>query len=208
LLSIAKDLLQKKDLTAIAERCGLRAHTLQLYRSRLVKATGARDLKEALEMLAPILAAQQEEGALDKNQAGIAGNGITEYEVGLLLLIAKRYTITEIADKLGIPTKEVERCRYTLYRKLGVTTSLDALATAIERNLISNILPRAKLSLRTQEMLRLLACGLTQGKVARIFSSTRAIFNNKLATLRKKMNVHSTNELITLARENGWMTDD
>ncbi|MFN8474779.1 MAG: HD domain-containing phosphohydrolase [Anaerolineae bacterium] len=68
-------------------------------------------------------------------KAGVAG--LSEREIEVLRLIARGYTMKQVAEALTISTKTVDRHIQNIYAKIGVSTRAGATLFAMENNLLA-----------------------------------------------------------------------
>jgi DNA-binding NarL/FixJ family response regulator len=113
----------------------------------LPKSEGLRGLAEALRrvvggerVLTPELerAARSELGryARQAREGSRAGSNLTEREHDVLTLLAEGLTMRQIGRRLGISARTVETHVAKIYRKLGATTRVDAVARAARLGLL------------------------------------------------------------------------
>lgn len=85
-----------------------------------------------------ILNSYHESVASAKAQKDLVNQGLTSREVDVLILICEQFTTQEIADKLFISLKTVERHRTNLFQKTGAKNVVGLVLFALKNQLISN----------------------------------------------------------------------
>ncbi len=98
--------------------------------------TAIRTIYQGEIFLYPSLTARLVQGYVRQNMPDASRNNLTEREREVLILIADGLTNAEIAERLGISVKTVDRHRENLMRKLNLHSRVDLVKYAIKQGLI------------------------------------------------------------------------
>jgi LuxR family maltose regulon positive regulatory protein len=121
---------------------------LAAARHKLGEPDGARDALESARadietlpdpgMLGALLETTAAELAAPPRHEGFYGEPLTDAELRVLSLFAAGRSVSEVAHELYLAATTVKTHRRSIYRKLGVSNRDEALARAVELNLVSS----------------------------------------------------------------------
>lgn len=216
--SVGLDSLSRAELTAayyylrgyndqqIAQDRDVCLRAVRCHKASLVRRTGAGDLAEALEMVAPLVEARQEELQLGRRRGRHFREHFTDDQLRVLQSLSEGASVKQMAVQLGKSNRAIHGALYRIYGKLGVHSAKEAVAEARRRRLVSGTggLPDRPTE-KQLVVLRQLCDGGSQARAAANLGLPLSSLKTRLRCMYNRFGVRSQAALLDLARERGWV---
>ena len=115
--------------------------TVKHHKKSLIRRTGASTLKEALDLVAPLVEARKDELTLGRRSGIHYRHYFNPSQIQTLKLLAQRLSVEEIAERTGKTRCGAYGYIQNLYTKLGVHCAKDAVTQAQRLHLIDGPTP-------------------------------------------------------------------
>ncbi|MDR3052463.1 MAG: helix-turn-helix transcriptional regulator [Coriobacteriales bacterium] len=135
-----------------------------------------------------------------------ATHGLLEREAEILALMIEGRTLSRIGEELGLSTSGIKYHAHSLYRKLGVSSRDELRSLVVATGDAAAKAPELShskldmLTLREREVAQLLAQGKAVEAIAGELVISANTAKSHIRTIYSKLDIHSKQELIDLAR--------
>ena len=186
--------------------------TSKMWTRSILDTLNVYDIKKAIRIAAPVVAAKKDRLMLARRQKGFdAAEDFAPGELRILRMKvdktnAKRRTDAQIASELGVSSRTVRDAVQRIFRKLGVHTIRDAIIEARRRNLISGPHPCSDSPTDLQmDVLRTLSTGVRQRLAAETLGIKLDALKGRIKCMLHKFGLSNTYELLNYAQQKGWI---
>jgi DNA-binding NarL/FixJ family response regulator/DNA invertase Pin-like site-specific DNA recombinase len=217
-LSDGIDSLSRMELTAayyylqgysdaqIAQERDVCLNAVLSHRASLIRRTGAKDLNEALALVASTVEARKDELLIGVRRGRHYKEYFTDYQVSVLRALAEGLSVAQIAEQTGTSVAATTGALHKLYRKLDVHSARQAVIEARKKHLIPGTSEFSDRPTPNQlAVLRLLDAGMSQPKAAAELDITQSAAKTRMRCLYNKFGIRTQAELLSLAHERGWL---
>ena len=208
-LRFANHLISGHSVQDAASECQIASSTAKTYISELIRFTESQNLKEALELAAPRIAALKDKLSKPIHRRPRLYDELTELEKQILDLLSQGYISYEVAQLLQIAPGAMNGRRIGIRVKLGAANIGEAIEIAVARELIPLRARRIRPPIGVNmQVLQLVLSGKTRKRVAEILEMKIENVHSRLEYMARKYGLKRTKDLVDLAAREGWVNNN